>query len=344
MTADFHFLQPWWFLLLPLPFLWWLHQRRSAAQWPALWSPLTLRFPSLAHLQGLEKNGDAANQRSRWPDHLLLLSLIFSILALSQPVKNSALVHDKKSAEPVDLILLVGTAVTMDLRDYMANGERVSRMTMVRQLLDEFVEDYSGQRIGLVILGDPPAIWLPLTTDKSVVKNAISRIRTTLGGRLSDTGGALELIARQFNSPDKKVVVLVTDAGLQLGSHSPEEGAALLAKKNMKLYTIAIGSADPEAGEKGSTRLIYEPVNIGLMKKLAAIGHGKMFQALDTATMQQALSTIETNERQPARPATSYQLVTPLYPWPLALALCLLAGSLIMAQGWFSPTSREAKS
>ncbi|MCU7800617.1 MAG: VWA domain-containing protein [gamma proteobacterium symbiont of Lucinoma myriamae] len=70
----------------------------------------------------------------------------------------------------------------MSLSDYEINGQIIDRLTLTRQLLDGFVSDYSGQRIGLVTLGNPPAIWLPLTSDKIIVQDAISRIRTFLGG------------------------------------------------------------------------------------------------------------------------------------------------------------------
>lgn len=331
MGAELQLLQPAWLIFLPLPFFWWWRQRNRPVRWPTLHSTLTLRYPPLAHVDIATESDEKWAARTRLPDHLLLAALVALILALSQPVKNTAVLHEKTQAEPVDLILLVGTAVTMTLKDYSANDEPISRMTMVRQMLDRFVSDYSGQRVGLVILGDPPAIWLPLTTDKSVVRNAISRIQTTLGGRLSDTGGALKLIAEQFSGPERKVVVLVTDAGQQLGSLSPQEGATLLAEQNMTLYTIAIGSADPKAIKQGASDLIYEPVNLELMNELASIGHGKAFHALNTEAMQQALTTIQANERAPAKPPVSYQLVEPLYPWLVGLALLLLAASFLFA-------------
>jgi Ca-activated chloride channel family protein len=331
MPAEFHLLQPWWLLLLPFAVGWWLWQRRHPLCWPALRSPVTIRLPSLAHYSPTKSAGGNA-ARSSLPAFLLLLGMVLSIVALAQPVSNTAVVQDSPHSEPVDLVLLVGTAVTMNLRDYRVDGERVSRMTMVRQLLDRFVSEFLGQRIGLVILGDPPAIWLPLTADKGVVRNAVSRIRTTLGGRLSDTGGALQLIAEEFAGADNKVVVMVTDAGLQLGTHPPAEGAASLAEKNMKLYTIAMGSSDPDAGEKDGGHLIYEPVNLALMQQLADIGNGRMFHVQDASGMEQALATIEAENRQPAKPAATYQLVAPLYPGFVFLALTCFLGAMVAAQ------------
>ncbi len=325
---NLHLLQPLWLLTLP-PLLWWLRRHGHRLHWPALLPPARLSFPPLVRL-----DGDAATQPqsapslSRW---LLGTALTLLIVALAQPAVETATVEGERRAEPVDLVLLVGTAVTMNLRDYLADGERVSRMTMLKTLLADFVQRWSGRRIALVVLGDPPAVWLPLTRDRDAVLDAIGRLRTGLGGRLSDTGGALTLIAERF-AGDDKVVVLLTDAGLQLGSIAPEQGAQTLAASGLTLHTIAVGSADPAAAEENAAGLIHSPVDLTLMQRLAEIGHGQSFRALDTEHMRQALATIEALHRRPAPPPARYALLRPLYPWCIGAAMLLLLASLFTAR------------
>ena len=331
MFSDFHFLQSGWLLTIPPLLIVWLWRHAPAPDWPILLAPPRLRFPPLSRAK-TGSGRPSKTPRSRLTGPLFAAGMGAAILALAQPVINTATVQDDQKAEPVDLILLVGTAVTMNLRDYIADGKRVSRMTMLKQLLGDFVRDYSGRRIALVVLGDPPARWLPLTDDRGVVLNAISRLRTGLGGRLSDTGGALQMIAAQFSSDDENVVVLITDAGLQLGSLSPADGAKRISASGMTLHTIAVGSADPGAGEDNSTGLLYEPVNLDLMQQLATIGHGEMFRALDTDHMRQALKKIETLHRHPAPAATTHQLTQPLYPWAIGLALLFFMLSMAVSQ------------
>ncbi len=331
MLADLHFLQPAWLLLIPPLLFAWFWRLGGMLNWPALLPPARLRFPPLANMTTSQQRLPKPSYAKR-AGGFFVAGLIVAVIGLAQPAVNTTTAADTAKAEPVDLILLVGTAVTMNLRDYIANGERVSRMTMLKQLLADFVNHYAGRRIALVVLGDPPALWLPLTQDKGVVLDAISRLRTALGGRLSDTGGALKMIAEAFSGNDEKVVVLITDAGLQLGSLSPEDGAKLVKAKGMTLHTIAVGSADPAAAEDTTTGLLYEPVNLQLMQQLATIGGGRMYHALDTEHMQQALQEIETLHRHPAAPATTHQLVQPLYPWAIGTAIFLFLASMLLSR------------
>jgi len=331
---SFRLLQPAWLLALP-PLLWWLYRHRRWPQWPPLLPPARLRFPPLARLEdgAASATGSEHDGTRRLPG----AALVLLIVALAQPVVETATLTGERRAEPVDLVLLVGTAVTMNLRDYHADGERVSRMTMLKTLLADFVRRWSGRRIALVVLGDPPAIWLPPTTDREVVLDAIARLRTGLGGRLSDTGGALRLIAERFAGEGEKVVLLLTDAGLQLGSTAPETGAQALADSGLTLHTIAVGSADPAAAEKSATGLLHTPVDLELMRRLAEIGHGRMFRALDTEHMRHALATIEANHRRPPPPSERHRLSQPLYPWCIGAAMLLLLASLATARRSTTP-------
>lgn len=329
MFADLHFLQPGWLLLIPPLLFVWFWKLARMLRWPPLLPPPRLRFPLLAGVD-MPSAGPPIASRSRLSSLLFAAGLTVAVVALAQPVRYTTTAIDTAEAEPVDLILVVGTAVTMGLRDYMADGKRVSRMTMLKQLLSDFVKRYSGRRLALVVLGDPPALWLPLTRDKHTVLDAISRLRTALGGRLSDTGGALKMIADTLSGSSERVVVLITDAGLQLGNLSPVDGARLLRTKGMTLHTIAVGSADPGAAENNTTTLLYEPVNLQLMQQLAEIGGGQMFRALDTEHMRLALQKIESLHRRPAPPTTSHQLVHPLYPWAIGMAMLLFLASMAL--------------
>ena len=325
VLGHFHFLQPLWLLLAPVT-LWALWRHAPRLDWPPLLPPPALRFPALAHL-----DADANKRKKNTPPlRLLAVALLAFIVALAQPVVDTVAVRDQARAEPVDLALLVGTAVTMGLRDYSADGKRMTRMAMLKALLDDFVIAYSGRRLGLVALGDPPAVWLPLTPDKAVARDAIARLRTGLGGRLSDTGGALKLLADDFfaaTSQDaERIVVLVTDAGMQLGSLSPEQGARRLARQGVTLHTIAIGGN--ETARRDPTGLLYTPVDFSLMERLAALGHGKAFRATDSAAMRAALREIERMHRQPA-PPRARQLFRPLYPWFIGAAMLLLLVALL---------------
>ncbi|MCB1787051.1 MAG: VWA domain-containing protein [Chromatiaceae bacterium] len=322
MGADIGLLQPWWLLALPLPLAWLAWRRRRPRPRLTILQPMTLRFPLLRMIKTEDRNADGA--RSRIAERMFALAMVFAVIALTQPVRFVGNVEVETASEPVDLVLVVGTPISMVLRDYVVDGERVDRMTLTRRLLDRFVDNFQGRRIGLVVLGRPPALWLPLTSDKTVVRDAIERLRTTMLSRVSDTGAALQLVNDGFGDTADKVVVLVTDGSLQLGAISPNAAARTLAAGGNTLYVIGIGASDPAdyGGDVGG--LIYEPIDPAALSEVAAAGGGRFFHARDVGGFEAALTVIESAHRKPVMPSPAQRVVQPWYPVPLGAAMLLL--------------------
>ncbi|MCU7939256.1 MAG: VWA domain-containing protein [gamma proteobacterium symbiont of Bathyaustriella thionipta] len=315
-------LQPYWLLLLPLPWLWLYWRQPQSASWPSIIPVLTVRYPLLGDLP--QPDVHRGRTKKQYADKIMALAMSLLVLALSQPVHYKAYIEKDKASEPVDLILVVGTALSMSLSDYEVNGQVLDRMTLTRKLLDGFVADYSGHRIGLVILGNPPALWLPLTSDKSIVQDAISRIRTLLGGRITDMGATLQLVRDHFKEQQEKVVVLISDGGAQVGSISPDKAAQELAEDGFSLYVIAVGSSDPQGRSLDNNSLIYEAVNLNMLQQVARQGKGQLFHALDSQAFSDALLTIEKKHRKVRHKIDKKYLTEAWYPVPLALAMMLI--------------------
>ncbi len=251
-----------------------------------------------------------------------------------QPVQYGQALPADTKPDPVDLILVVNTSVSMTLKDYMFDGQQLDRMAMTRLSLQKFVSEFKGQHIALVILGRPSSIWLPLTTDFSLVKKMIGRIKTTLGGRSSDIAETLVLIQKQFTvekpksliNPGKtsqqKTVMLVSDGYDQLGVSSPESAVKELLQNGFDLHTLAIGSDKQPEFSLGKGHLIYQPVDLNLMSRLAEIGHGKMEHVKDLTAIDRVIENLES----PAaiKNVENKKLIIPLYQYPLTLALILL--------------------
>lgn len=333
MNAEIGLLQPYWLLLLPLPLVWLAWRRKRRQPWPVLLPPMTLRFPLLGVVHDSQR--PEARARSVLGERLIAAALLLAVIALAQPVRYVGIIEPTETSESVDLVIVASTAISMVLRDYMVDGERVDRMTMTRRLLDRFVADFQGRRIGLVVLGNPPALWLPLTPDKRVVRDAIARLRTVMIGRLSDTGAALKLVNDEFSDTADKVVVMLTDGGLQLGETSPLAAARALVAGGNTLYIIGMGASEPGeyAGDVGG--LIYEPIDPVGLTEVAQAGGGRFFHATDTDAFKTALSVIESSHRKPVAPAPAQRQVEPWYPLPLGVAMLL-----ILIAGLYSPSAR----
>lgn len=322
--ADWQLLAPEWLVLLLA--LWpWLKQRKKLArELPTITPPLSLKYPPATYLAQAPLS--AVHQKNARTQNLLLGgALALLIVSLSQPVQLTQPIIDEAEQQPVDLVLLVGTSISMRLRDYQFEGKTLDRMSLAKRYLDEFVQAYQGRRIGLVIMGNPPSLWLPLTTDKQAVRHAISRIKPVMSGRLSDTGSALALVKQHFASTDEKVVLMITDGGLQLGEVAPTQAAKQLSQEAFTLHVIGLGATEGETVSTEVGGLLFQPINLEMLNSIATAGGGKLFHVADTSDFQLALNTIEQQHTKP--PVTNKEaprLMIPWYPLPLGLGLVLL--------------------
>jgi len=325
MNAAVYFAQPLWFLAwIPLLLLLFV-SRRKGLQWPPLFNPLRLRFPLLPGLPVHQRKTASAAPAAlnRW-----LLALLGGLLitALAQPLKPGPAHAQTESPQAVDLIILANSSVSMALKDSQIDGHQVDRMTRQIDVLSSVIDGFQGARIALVVLGRPPAVWVPLTADKAFVKQALQRLQTTLGGRNSDISASLELVAERFlkdnTGSHEKIIILSSDAYQQLGAQPPVQAAKTLMQSSVTIITLAIGSSTFPEVLLGKAHLIYQPVDLALLQQLADVGHGQMIRASQNDAAQRLLSSIDRPDQRSAEQQPRPQLS--LYQYPLLLAMVIL--------------------
>jgi Ca-activated chloride channel family protein len=260
---------------------------------------------------------------------LVVISLIIS---LTEPVRIGERLPDPPQER--DIVFIVDTSISMILRDYVLDGERIDRMTLLKGVLDRFIQQLSGERIGIIIFGDAAYTLVPLTRDQSLLRRMISRIKATMVGRFNNIGEAVALAVKQTRQQQDgerhRVLVMLTDVDSPTGTIHPETAAELALEAGLPLYTIAIGAATLEAEEQRTSGLIYEPVDIALLKTISERTGARNYQAGDAAALEQAINDIaqhETNKRE--IPPRYYR--EPLYFWPLLLGLALLVASTLFS-------------
>jgi Ca-activated chloride channel family protein len=319
MLANIQLASPYWLVLLVAPVI--LGRLTLTSRWLRSDESYRLRHPAAAMLADIqEKLFTRKRKRSviwRWAVFALM------VLALAQPQQ----LGKKLPASPQqrDIVFVIDTSVSMLLKDYLVNGKRIDRMTMLRGVLGRFARSLKGSRLSLIVFGDNAYTLLPLTRDRQLVLSMLDKVETGMAGRSKALGDALSLAVRQAKSSTRKrrLLILFSDASRATGTITPEEAAELAASENLRIYTIAIGASKKSAAEKHFAGLIYDVASLERLKTIAAKTGGSFFQASDTESLQQAIRTIETSERNPARKTEQYA-VTPLYSWPLLAAVILL--------------------
>ena len=149
---DFHFLYPWWLLLLlPLALLLWqLRRRRGAGDgaWSKLVDPLLQPYVIV--------QGEAAQRDRSWL--LAALAGIIAILALAGPAwkKQPQPVHRLQSP----LVILLDLSASMYAQDI-----KPSRLTRARFELSDLLEARREGQTGLIVFAGDAFAVTPLTED-----------------------------------------------------------------------------------------------------------------------------------------------------------------------------------
>lgn len=328
--ANTVFLHPGWFWLLPglasLALLLRITGRanRSLA-WPGRGTGTGpgLRHPLLYLLGATDDTAHSTGSaRARWRTLFTWAILACLVTALAQPVR----IGQRLPAPPSErsIVLIIDSSVAMVLRDYLLDGQRVSRLHMLKAVLSRFVDGLHGDRVSLIVFADTAHVMLPLTRDHHLVQQMLARIRTGIAGRASAPGDALTLaIARaQGDKAHRRILVLFTGVDIPSGTVPPLDAAALAARAGLPVYTVAIGAGDTAAEEKRTTGLIYHPVNLALLQRIAALTGARSYQAGAPGMLQKALRDISQREAE-QHVVEQRHTHTPLYYWPLLAALTL---------------------
>lgn len=228
-----------------------------------------------------------------------IFSFIFLVVALTQPVKVGKKLPDPPQER--DIIFIVDTSVSMILRDYVLDGERIDRMSLLKGVLDNFIRELKGEKMSVIVFGDNAYTLVPLTSDQYLLRRMLSRVEATMAGRFNAIGNAIALAVKQAtdnkkNSKRKKILVLLTDADQPTGDIDPVVAAMLAKKAQLPLYTIAIGATTIAADEQRLGGLLYSPVDLELINKLSNITGAKSYQAGNPNALESAVQAINLHE------------------------------------------------
>lgn len=272
----------------------------------------------------------------RWKYLLLGCALSAMILALAAPVRIGAQLPEPPRQR--DILFIVDVSVGMLLRDYELEGERIARIELLKQVLDQLVQALPDDRIGVVVFGESAHTLVPLSSDHRLVRDMLARLQTDIVGRSSALGDALAMAVHEAGrrpGEEQPILVLFSDAQLTTGSIAPLAAAELAAEARLPVHTVAIGAAAQETGEQASSGLIYHPADLALMAQLAERTGASSHHAISSAALKEAVTAITLKQGQLREIEARYQRL-PLYHWPLGAALLML----LLVQ--FNPRRREA--
>jgi len=318
------FAWPWLFILLPLPLLALLLPRAQVSR------PAALRFPFFEALSASTAGRERGRQVWRLP--LALLAWLLLIIAAARPQLIGETVHLPVAGR--SLMLAVDISGSMQTDDMRIGGQRMTRLSAVKQVAGNFIEEREGDRVGLILFGDQAYLQAPLTFDRRTVSTLLDEAVIGLAGRSTAIGDAIGLAVKRLQDQpeENRILILMTDGANTAGAVSPLKAADLAATANVRIYTIGIGASERIVRSLfGNRRVANMELDEKTLRAIADKTGGRYFRARDTGSLADIYALLD--EIEPVSEDTqSYRPVDELYSWPLAASLFLTLFMVLLPQ------------
>ena len=293
--SFFRFEDPWFLiLLLSLPLLA-LREKRIT---------YTINYSSIASLKVINKY--QTKIKSVFPVVIKFVAISLFIIALARPQEG----HKRTEiiSQGVDIVLAIDTSGSMQALDFEKNDSQVTRLSVVKDVVAEFVKNRVMDRIGMVVFGANAFTQCPLTLDQSILLSFLDKLKIGMAGDATAIGSAVGISIRRLKDlkSKSKVIILLTDGRNNSGPISPLQAAEIAKSLGIKVYTIGIGKhgkapflVDSIFGK----RLIYQNVDIDedVLKNISKITDATYFRATDLKSLKDIYKQIDRLEKSEAK-------------------------------------------
>jgi Ca-activated chloride channel family protein len=224
---------------------------------------------------------------------LLLTALALLIVMLARPQMGTKISHEKRTG--------IETIIALDISNSMlAEDVSPSRLDRAKMMVENLVDHFTNDKIGLIVFAGEAYVQLPITSDFVSAKMFLSSIEPGLiETQGTDIAAAVNMATHSFTQEEGvgKAVIVITDG-------EDHEGGALEAaqeakEKGMRVYVLGIGSAKgspiPIPGtsdymKDNSGETVMSALNEDMCKQVAAAGGGAYIHVENNSNAQEQLN------------------------------------------------------
>ena len=230
------FLWPFSIFALFLPFVVWFFVKPLPEQQDAV----ALRVPFFKAFE--DQVGASVYVRSKLPMLFFILGFLALTIASMRPV-----IYEQAINIPVNgrqMMLVLDVSGSMAEPDFVWNGKRTTRLNAVQNIAYDFIQNRTGDAVGLTIFGTEAYLYTPLTLDTKTAAQMLTEIGVGIAGEKTAIGDALLVALKQMKDipSNQKVIVLLSDGFANAGIINPEEAIEMAKQMGAKIYTIGMGS------------------------------------------------------------------------------------------------------
>ena len=224
---------------------------------------------------------------------LLLTALALLIVLLARPQMGTRISHEKRTG--------IETIIALDISNSMlAEDVAPSRLDRAKMMVENLVDNFTNDKIGLIVFAGEAFVQLPITSDFVSAKMFLSSIEPSMiETQGTDIAAAVTMATHSFTQEEGvgKAIIVITDG-------EDHEGGAMEAAQEAKdngmcVYMLGVGSTKgapiPIAGSndymKDNTgETVMSALNEDMCKQIAQAGGGAYIHVENNSNAQEQLN------------------------------------------------------
>ncbi len=235
---------------------------------------------------------DVSSSRKSLKFWLMIATLALLIVMLARPQMGTKISQEKRKG--IEVIISLDISNSMRAEDVVP-----SRLDKSKMLVENMVDNFTNDKVGLVVFAGDAFIQLPITSDyvsaKMFLQNTDPSLIATQG---TDLAGAIELSSKSFTQQDKvgRAILIITDGEDHEGGAI--EAAEKARKNGIRVFVLGVGSTkgspvpDGNGGymKDNSGQEVISALNEEMCKQVAQAGGGAYIHVDNTSLAQRQLN------------------------------------------------------
>ncbi len=224
---------------------------------------------------------------------LLLAALALLIVMVARPQFGTKISHEKRMG--IESIIAIDVSNSM-----LAEDVAPSRLDRSKMMVENLVDNFSNDKIGLIVFAGDAFIQLPITSDYVSAKMFLSSISPSMiNTQGTDVAAAIRMAVHSFTQQEGvgKAIIVITDG-------EDHEGGAIEAAKEakeqgMRVYVLGVGSpngapiptGDGDYLKDNSGQTVMTGLNEQMCREIAQAGGGAYIHVENNSNAQEQLDS-----------------------------------------------------
>ncbi|MFZ5429764.1 MAG: vWA domain-containing protein [Bacteroidota bacterium] len=259
------------------------------------------------------------------PFVLQLGAMALFVVVLARPQSSTR--WENTTTEGIDIMISLDISTSMLAMDFQPN-----RLEAAKKVAMEFISGREHDRMGLVVFAGEAFTQCPLTTDRAVLLNLFSGIKTGLIEDGTAIGNGLATAVSRLKDSDaiSRVVILLSDGENNRGEVAPITAAEIARTFGIRVYTVGVGSIGtapfPVQTPFGTQiRDMEVKIDEDMLRQIASITGGQYFRATNNLKLAEIYQEIDQLEKSKIETKEFSKRAEEFMPFALAGLLFLLA-------------------